>query len=59
MQPGDLVHVTADNFYHGLGIILEHDEAGLPGCAFYVMTSDGKRLFYFAEELKLVQPDPS
>ncbi len=57
MKPGDLVHVTADNFYHGLGVILAHDEADLPGCAFYVMTSDGKCLFYFGEELELVQPD--
>jgi hypothetical protein len=57
MQPGDLVHVTADNFYYGIGIIIEYDEAELPECPFYVMTSDGKRLFYFGEELELVQPD--
>jgi len=57
MQPGDLVHVTADNFYYGIGIIITYDEAELPGCPFYVMTSDGKRLFYFGEELEPVQPD--
>ena len=58
MQPGDLVHVKADNFYYGIGLIIEYDEAELPGCPFYVMTSDGKCLFYFGEELEPVQHDP-
>jgi hypothetical protein len=58
MQPGDLVHVTADNFYFGLGIILECDvEDAISTLSFYVMTSDGKCMFYFADELEPVQPD--
>ena len=59
MKPGDLVHVTADNHYFGLGLILADPLAGLPGYDFYVMTSDGKCMYYFREELKPVQPDPS
>lgn len=58
MKPGDLVHVTADNCYHGLGLILVDPRTDLRGYDFYVMTSDGKRMYYFREELKPVQPDP-
>ena len=59
LKPGDLVHVTADNFYFGLGLVLAHPHEDLPGCAFYVMTLDGKCMYYFGDELEPVQPDPS
>jgi len=58
MKPGDLVHVTADNYYFGLGLILKHPQEDLPGYDFYVMTPDGKRMYYFREELEPVQHDP-
>jgi len=55
VNPGDLVHVTADNFYFGLGIVLEHDqEDGISTPGFYPMTSDGKCMYYFGDELELV-----
>jgi hypothetical protein len=58
MQAGDLVHVTADNFYFGLGLVLERDQSdNILTPSFYVMTSDGKCMFYFADELELVRPD--
>ncbi len=58
MKPGDLVHVTADNHYFGLGLILADPRTDLRGYDFYVMTSDGKCMYYFREELEPVQHDP-
>jgi hypothetical protein len=54
MQPGDLVHVLADNFYFGLGLILADPRTDLRGYDVYVLTSDGKCMYYFREELKPV-----
>ena len=63
MQPGDLVHVTADNFYYGIGIIveLEFDMFDLSRPrhkvnTYKVMTSDGKILHYWQDELKTLGP---
>lgn len=58
MRPGDLVHVTADNCYFGLGLILKLDAGAIHGPSFYVMTSDGRCMYYFGYELEPVQPDP-
>ena len=59
MKTGDLVHVTADNYYFGLGIIveLEFDMFDLSSPrdkvkTYKVMTSDGKILHYWQDELK-------
>ena len=49
MKPGDLVHVQADNYYHGLGLITKIDDFG-----YFVLTSDGQSFWYFGEELTLV-----
>lgn len=49
MKLGDLVHVQADNFYFGVGLIINVDDFG-----YFVLTSDGKSFWYFGEELTLV-----
>lgn len=50
MKPGDLIHVTADNCYLGIGIIVEIDET-LAGLGHRVLTNDGRCLYYFPFEL--------
>jgi len=52
LRLGDLVHVTADNCYLGLGLItaIEAHPA-----AYRVLTADGRSLFYFPFELAPVR----
>ena len=49
---GELVHVTADNCYLGIGLItaIEAHPA-----AYRVLTADGRSLFYFPFELAPVR----
>ncbi len=50
MSLGDLVKIYTDNFYSGLGIIMEDDE----GKAYRVLGADGRLLYYFPGELELM-----
>ena len=55
MKPGDLVHVTCDNMYFGIGIIIETEPDYGVEIAHRVLTTDGRSLFYFEEELTLLE----
>ena len=56
MKVGDLVHVTADGCYLGLGLIVDVSDDPQPTC-YKVLTSDGKNFYYFSFEIELVQPN--
>jgi len=57
VKVGDLVHVTADGCYLGLGLIVDVLDDPQPTC-YKVLTADGKNFFYFWFELEPVQPGP-
>jgi hypothetical protein len=54
LRLGDLVHVTADGCYLGLGLIVDVLDDPRPTC-YKVLTSDGKNFFYFPFELAPVR----
>lgn len=57
MSPGDLVHVVADNSYHGVGLtIMSTRTSRTPGgqsVIFYVLLN-GKLFSLFPSELELI-----
>ena len=54
MKPGDLVHVTSDNCYLGLGLITAIEDGAFGTENHYrVLTADGRNLFYFPFEITL------
>lgn len=51
MKPGELVHVNADNFYYGVGMVVETDGDG-NDLMYLILESDGDLHYYFPGELE-------
>jgi hypothetical protein len=60
---GDLVHVTADNYGCGVGMIVEIEDDEEYGSskwrAFRILLNDGKLLYFFKDELEPVTEEVS
>lgn len=60
-QPGDLVDIfVADSCYGGIGVVIdfyqETDARSRPTTRYYkILTKEGKTLFYFPWELRVIQ----
>ena len=51
MKPGELVHVNADNFYHGVGMVVETECDG-KDLMYLILEPGGDLHYYFPCELE-------